>query len=85
MPDSKKLCSDEQDMLYNVQAKYGFLFDVTPGTCKNDHIDIELQPGAKPYYSKTYLVPRAHKSTFKREVERLRQLGLLQKVNRSEW
>ena len=41
--------------------------------------------GAKPYHAKSFPVPRVHYETLKREVERLVELGVLKRVNRSEW
>ena len=48
-------------------------------------MDIELQSGAKHYHSKPYPVPQSHKASFCKEVELLFQLGVLKKVNCSEW
>ena len=44
-----------------------------------------MHPGAKPDHLDPFLVPRAHKVVFCKELERLFQQGLLKKVNRSEW
>ena len=43
--------------LYDVLAKYEFLFGGTLGTCKMKHVYIELHPGGKPYHSRPYPVP----------------------------
>ena len=62
-------------MLHYVLTKYDLLFDVTLGTWETKPMDIKLHPGAKPYYDKPYLVPRAQKAVFGKEVERMCQLG----------
>ena len=72
-------------MLCDVLTKYELLFDRTPGTRKKKLVDIEIKPGAKPYYAKPHLVPRAHKAVFHKEVEQLCQIGVFKKVNRLEW
>ena len=72
-------------MIHEVLSKYELLFDGTIVTWKPKPVDIELQPGAKPYNSKPYLVPRAHEAVFRKVVERLCQIGVLKKVNWLEW
>ena len=73
--NSKHLNDNKQSMLRDVLNKYEFLFVGNLGTWKTKHIDIELQPGAKPHHAKPYPVPQAHEAIFRKEVERLCQLG----------
>ena len=48
--------------------------------------NIELADGATPYYLKRpYTIPHAYMQTVKHEVERLVKLGVLKKMNKSEW
>ena len=61
------------------------MFDGTLGKWTGEPYDIELQPDAKPYHSRAYPIPKIHENTLKKEVERLCQLGVLKKVNRSAW
>ena len=70
-------------MLFKVLTKYEFLLGGTLETCKTKSVDIELQPGAKP--SNAQPVPQAHEAVFCKKVELLFQLGVLKKVNQSEW
>jgi hypothetical protein len=66
--------------------RYEDLFDGTLGTYKGPAYDIELKEGAEPYHlRRAYGVPRAYEATFRKEVERLCDIGVLKKVNRSEW
>ena len=46
---------------------------------------MELQPGVKPYHARAYPIAIIHDQTLRTEVERLCSIGVLQKVNRSEW
>ena len=85
MSSSKYLSNDERSMLYDVLTKYVLLFYGTLRTCETKPVDIELQAGAKPYNSMPYPVPRAHEAIFRKEVECLCQIGVLKKVNRSDW
>ena len=46
---------------------------------------LSLNEGAEPYHARAFPIPRVHMETLKMEVERLCQLGVLKKVNRSQW
>ena len=83
--DNKHLTDEERDALHSLLVKYEFLFDGTLGHWNTRPVDIELQDDAKPYHAKPYPVPRAYEAVFKKEVARLCKLGVLKKVNRSEW
>jgi len=48
-------------------------------------VKLELKEGAKPYHARPYNIPRCHIQTLKAEVESLVKIGVLKKVNRSEW
>ena len=47
--------------------------------------NIQLKPDAKPYYGRLYPVPKAYERTTRMEVERLCRIGVLKRVNNSEW
>ena len=55
------------------------------GTWKEGSYDIELRPDATPYHAKAYPIPKVHLETLKLEVQRLCDVGVLKRVNRSEW
>ena len=55
-------------MLCDILNKYEFLCDGNLGTWQKITVDIELQPGAKPYHAKPYPVPRSHEAVFCKEV-----------------
>ena len=48
-------------------------------------MDLELKSDATPYHARAYPIPKCHMDTLKMEVQRLCDLGVLKKVNRSEW
>ena len=76
---------EEREMLFKLLNKYKDLFDGTLGRWNLGTYDIELKPDAKPYHARGFPVPRVHEKTLRQEVERLCKLGVLKKVNRSEW
>ena len=61
------------------------LFDGTLGAWRSEKYRIELKPDAQPYHAKPFPVPKAHEAQLRTEVERLCKVGVLKKVNRSEW
>ena len=71
--------------MYKLLKKYEILFDGTLGTWKEGSYDIELRPDATPYHAKAYPIPKVHLETLKLEVQRLCDVGVLKRVNRSEW
>ena len=76
---------EEREMLFKLLNKYKDLFDGTLGRWNLGTYDIELKPDAKPYHARGFPVPRVHEKTLRQEVKRLCKLGVLRKVNRSEW
>jgi hypothetical protein len=90
--DLEKVCSaqdhlriEEQRKLLALLDKYKDLFDGTLGKWNHEPVELELKPDAEPYHARPYPVPRCHAETLKMEVERLCQIGVLKRVNRSEW
>ena len=66
-------------MLYDKLTKYGLLLSVNLKTWKTKPVDIELQPRAKPYHPNPHPVIQAHEDVFRKEVERLLQIGVLKR------
>jgi hypothetical protein len=61
------------------------MFDGSLGTWKNKQYKIELKADAMSCHARAFLIPKFHEATLKLEVQRLCDLGILKKVNRSEW
>ncbi len=79
------LSKEEQKKLLEVLMKYEDLFDGTLGAWTHPDYKIELKEGVKPYHARSFPVPKVHYETLKKEVERLCDVGVLKRVNRSEW
>jgi hypothetical protein len=80
------LNGEEQKQLLRLLTQFEDLFYGSLGTYNGRNYDIELKEGAEPFHSKRpYTVPRAYERQFLTEVEQLCQLGILRKINRSEW
>ena len=79
------LSKEEREQLEDLLGAYEDLFDGTLGCWTHPDYKLELKPDAKPYHAKAFPVPKVHMETLKKEVERLCRIGVLKRVNRSEW
>ena len=79
------LNKDEQKQLLKLLRKYEDMFDGTLGNYTGSAYKIELQEGAKPYHAKPFPIPRIHEETLRKEVDRLVEIGVLKRINHSEW
>ena len=75
----------EQDQLKELLHKYELIMDGMLGQWIREPYDIQLKSGAKLYHVKAFPVPRVHLKTFKTEIECIIKIGVLKKVNCSEW
>ena len=82
---SLHLDTANQEQLFQLLNSYEVLFDGKLGHWQGDTYDIDLKEDAKPYHAKAFPIPYVHLETLKAEVERLCKLGVLKRVNRSEW
>ena len=83
--DCHHLSNQEQAGLLALLKEYETLFDGTLGHWKGPNYQVELRKEAKPYHARPFPIPRAYERTLRMEVERLVKVGVLKKVNRSEW
>ena len=61
------------------------MFDGNLGIWYGKPYDIKLKPDAEPYHEKPFPVPCIHELTFKQELDQLKYLKVIKKVNRSQW
>ena len=83
--EQKELNEEQQKTLQDLLTKYEQLFDWSLGLWTGTKVNIDLKKDAQPYHSKAFPIPRCHLETLKVEVQRLCNLGVLKKVNRSQW
>ncbi len=81
----KHLSANQQKKLLQLLKKYELLFDGTLGDWKTKPVSFQLKEGASPYHGQAFSVPKGHKETIIKEVERLCQLGVLERQPASEW
>ena len=82
---AKHISSQQRSMLYQLLQKYEEIFDGGLSDWETEPVDFEFQEGAKPHSQRHFPVPHIHKETFKKELLRLVELGVLEVVNESEW
>ncbi len=80
-----QLDPEEKKELSTLLDKYAHLFDGSLGKWTGTEVKLTLKDGADPYHARAFPIPRCHQETLKMEVDRLCQLGVLKKVNRSQW
>jgi hypothetical protein len=81
----KQLSVDHQKKILQLLKKYKLLFDGILGNWKTKPICFQLKKGVSPYHSRAFPVPKIHKDTIIKEVERLCKLGELERQPASEW
>jgi hypothetical protein len=81
----KHLSANQQRKLLQLLTKYELLFDGTLGDWKTKPVSFQLKEGVSPYHGQAFPVPKVHKETIIKKVERLCQLGVLERQPASEW
>jgi hypothetical protein len=81
----KRLSTDWQKKLLQLLKKYESLFDGTLGDWKIKPVLFRLRERVSPYHGQAFPVPKIYKDTIIKEVERLCELGILERQPASEW
>ncbi len=81
----KHLSANQQKKLLQLPKKCESLFDDTLGDWKTKPVSFQLKEGVSPYHNRAFPVPKIHKDTLIKEVERLVKLGILECQPASEW
>jgi hypothetical protein len=79
------LDKDEKELLLSLLKDFEDLFDGTLGHWDTEPVNIELKADAKPVSSRYYPVPKINKETFKKELLRLVDIGVLTPVQSSAY
>ncbi len=73
------------DLLLILLLKFEELFDGMLGDWKLPPISFELKEGAKPYHGRPYPIPKIHKATLMKEIDRLVAIEVLKWQPLSQW
>lgn len=86
LDNSPHLTEEQKRKLKPILYKHIRLFDGTLGKWKGIQHRLELRdPNSKPFACRPYPVPVKNKETLKLEIQRLCKIGVLRKVNDSEY
>ncbi len=83
--DQHHLTKEQQQKLHDSLHTHSQLFDGMLGKWTGSEVNLELKPNATLHHARACPVPRCHERTLRSEVEQLCRIGVLKKVNRSEW
>ena len=76
----------QQNELLEVLEKYPVLFNTNHGVYPDEKIHLDLKDDAVPFcQQQPYAVPINQQTVFKKELDRLCKIGILEKGSRSEW
>ncbi len=76
--NSKHLSANQQKKLLQLLKKHESLFNGTLGDWKTKPVSFQLKEGVSLYHNQAFPVPKIHKDTLIKEVERLVKLGVLE-------
>ena len=81
------LTDSQKADLEKLLSKYSKLFDGSLGKYPHKEFHIEVEEKAQPVHSRSYPVPRVHHDVFKKELNHLCELRVLEKVlgSSSKW
>ena len=79
------LTTNEKQSLSQLLYKYQHVFDGTLGQWRSTPYNIQLKDNVTPYHAKPFPIPKVHEQTLLIELNRLCFIGVLKKINRSEW
>ena len=81
----KHLPLHDRNKLLDLLKEFEDLFDGTLGEWNTEPVHLELKEGAKPFHGRPFPVPKIHKNTLIKELNRLCELGVLEFQPESEW
>jgi hypothetical protein len=81
----KHLSADQQKKLLQLLKIYESLFNGTLGDWKTKPVSFQLKEGSSLYHGQAFPLPKIHKDTLIKEVERLVKLGVLERQPALEW
>ncbi len=81
----KHLSANQHKKLLQLLRKYELLFYTTLGDWRTKLVSFQSREGISPYHGQAFSVPKIHKNTIIKEVERLCKLGVLERKQTFEW
>ena len=85
VPKATHLSDSKRGKLYNLLLHYKDLFDGTLGKLRTEPVELGFKDDAKLHNQRYYPMPHIYQNAFKKELDRLKEIGVLEKVQESEW
>ncbi len=79
------LSTSHCNLLLALLLKFKELFNGMLGDWELPPVSFELKEGAKPYHGRPYPIPKIHKATLMKEIDRLISIGVLKWQPLSKW
>jgi hypothetical protein len=79
------LSLQDKNKLLELIKEFEELFGGTLDGWKTEPVSFEIKEGAKPYHGRPYPVPKIHKETTIKELNRLCEMGVMEFQPTSEW
>ena len=79
------LSTEDKIKLANALANTEQIFDGKLGHFRETQIHLDILPNATPFHSRPYSVPQTLEPAFKKELQHLIDIGVLEPVGRTEW
>ena len=76
---------DQKQKLAKLLTKYPVLLNGELKVYPHQQLHLDIDPSIKPHVSRAYPIPRMQLNTFKKELDRLVEIGVLEKQGRSAW
>ena len=83
--ECKHLSEEQRQQLRQLLRKFPRLFSGKLGKYNGEKVHLDIDPNAEPHAARAYSVPRKHEARFKEELERLVEIGVLERCGRSRW
>ena len=81
----KHLSQRQQQDLAVLLRRFPLLFDGVLKKFPGRKIHLDLEPDAQPVHQRAFPVPAVHHETFRKELDRLCEIGVLERCGASEW
>ncbi len=81
----KHLTPSKRESLLSLLFKFEQLFDGTVDEWNQLPVSIQLKEGAKPFHGRPYPLPKVHKATLMKEIDRLVSIGVMKWRPYSQW
>jgi hypothetical protein len=79
------LSATDREKLLSMLLKFEPLFSGTLGDWNLPPVSFDIKEGMKPYHGRAYPIPKIHKATLMKEIDRLCSIGVLKWQPNSQW